>query len=211
MIGLLLPTLLALVGGLFARGSVTRLVRARMEWWWVVVGAFGVELVLYNPPVNTQAWALSIGPWLWVATKLAMLAALVRNSRADRASRWLWLIMGVGVGLNTLVIVVNGGHMPQSVEAAAAVWGPQHVGPGAFPGRLQNVAVLGPESRLTWLADVIAEPSWLPRPNVLSVGDVLLAFGMAGWVFGATRRRANPESVRSVLAEPPMRLFPLAS
>jgi hypothetical protein len=213
MIGLLLPTLLALVGALFAGGSVARLVSARMEWWWVVVGAFGVELLLYNPPVNTQAWALSIGPWLWVATKLAMLAALVRNARSDGASRWLWVVMSVGVGLNTLVIVANGGHMPQSIEAAAAVWGPQYAVPDADPGRLQNVAVLGPESRLTWLADVIAEPSWLPRRNVLSIGDVLLAFGMAGWVFGATRRRADPDagSFRSVLAEPPTRLSPLAS
>jgi len=213
MIGLLLPTLFALVGAPFAGGSIAGLVRARMEWWWVVVGAFAVELVLYNPPVDTQAWALSIGPWLWVATKLAMLAALVRNARADRASRWLWLVMSVGIGLNTLVIVANGGHMPQSVEAATAVWGPRHAGPDAHLDRLQNVAVLSPESRLTWLADVMAEPSWLPRPNVLSIGDVLLAFGMAGWVFGATRRRADPGAcfVTSVLAEPPTRLSPHAS
>src|SRR5712691_7927471 len=112
MIGLLLPTLFALVGAPFAGGSIAGLVRARMEWWWVVVGAFAVELVLYNPPVDTQAWALSIGPWLWV-------------------------VMSVGIGLNTLVIVANGGHMPQSVEAATAVWGPQHAGPDAHLDRLQ--------------------------------------------------------------------------
>jgi len=60
---------------------------------------------------------------------------------------------------------------------------------------------------------LIAEPSWLPRPNVLSIGDVLLAFGMAGWVFGVARRRTNAEvgSVTSLLAEPPTRLSRLAS
>jgi len=213
MIGLLLPTVLAFLGALLAGGSAARLVRARMDWWWVVVGAFGVELVLYNPPVNTQGWALSVGPWLWVATKFAMLAALARNARGDRASRWTWILMALGIGLNMAVIVANGGHMPQSLEAAAAVWGPQHAGPEAFPARLQNVAALGADSRLTWLADVIAEPSWLPRPNVLSIGDVLLALGMAGWVFSATRRpaRSGAGPVRSALAEPPTRLSPLAS
>jgi hypothetical protein len=184
-----------------------------MQWWWVVVGAFGLELVLYNPPVDTQPWALSIGAWLWVATKLAMLAALARNARADRAAAWPWLLMILGIGLNTVVIVANGGHMPQSVEAAAAVWGPRHAGPDAYPGRLQNVAVLGPDSRLTWLADVLAEPAWLPRPNVLSIGDVLLAFGMAGWVFSVIHGGAQPEAgrVRSVHAEPPTRRSQLAS
>jgi hypothetical protein len=160
MIGLLLPTLLAFVAALVAGGSPARLARARMDWWWVVVGAFGLELALYNPPVNTQAWALSIGPWLWVATKVAMLAALARNARTDRAARWTWLVMTVGIGLNAIVIVANGGHMPQSVEAAVAVWGPRHASPDALPGRLQNIAVLGPDSRLPWLADVITEPSW---------------------------------------------------
>jgi hypothetical protein len=142
-----------------------------------------------------------------------MLAALARNARTDRAARWTWLVMTVGIGLNAIVIVANGGHMPQSVEAAVAVWGPRHASPDALPGRLQNIAVLGPDSRLPWLADVITEPSWFPRPNVLSIGDVLLAFGMAGWVFKATRRRPQAEAgrVRSVLAEPPTRLSPLAS
>jgi len=38
---------------------------------------------------------------------------------------------------------------------------------------------------LPWLADVLPQPAWLPRPNVVSVGDILLAGGVAAWAFGA--------------------------
>jgi hypothetical protein len=41
---------------------------------------------------------------------------------------------------------------------------------------------------------VIAEPTWLPNANVISIGDVLLGIGLGAWAFVTTsdgrRRRA---------------------
>jgi hypothetical protein len=71
--------------------------------------------------------------------------------------------------------------MPQAAEAAIAVWGASHID----PTRLQNVAPMRPDTVLPWLADVLPQPAWIPRPNVVSVGDLLLAAGIAAWVFGA--------------------------
>jgi hypothetical protein len=44
-------------------------------------------------------------------------------------------------------------------------------------------------TQLGGLGDVIAEPTWLPKANVISIGDALLAVGLASWAFGVTRRR----------------------
>jgi hypothetical protein len=79
--------------------------------------------------------------------------------------------------------------MPQSMQAAASVWGAEYVRADAYSGRLENVVWMTGDTVLPWLADIIAEPRWLPRPNVLSIGDIFLALGVAGWVFGITRPR----------------------
>jgi hypothetical protein len=200
MFGLLLPTAIAVLVAIGLGGSLARLARVHFAWGWLVFAAFGVELVLYNPPTNTFGWALALGPWVWVATKAGLLLALARNARVDGRWAGACIVMAIGIGLNTLVIVVNDGHMPQSVEAATAVWGPAAEQTQPHSTRLTNVSVMGHATPLHWLADVLPEPGWLPRPNVLSVGDVLLALGMAGWVFSSLRpnlRRSRP--VRVVL------------
>jgi hypothetical protein len=182
MLGLLAPTFVAVVAALVLRGSLRRLFITRVCWWPAVLVAFAVELVLYNPPVNGQAWAVQVGPWIWLATKLVLFAVLARNawSTAGRVG-WPWVVAAVGVALNALVIALNDGHMPQAPEAAIAVWGASHID----PFKLQNVAPMRPDTVLPWLADVLPQPAWLPRPNVVSIGDLLLATGTAAWVFGA--------------------------
>jgi hypothetical protein len=94
-----------------------------------------------------------------------------------------WLVAAVGVGLNLLVVVANGGFMPQSEEARMATRGtPQAITQSGEP-QIRNVMPMNPETRLNWLGDVIPEPAWLPRTNVISIGDVLLASGLAWWAF----------------------------
>ena len=182
MLGLLAPTFIAVVAAHLCSGSLRELFSTRVRWWPIVVVAFAVELVLFNPPVNAQAWAIQLGPWIWLATKLGLLVALLRNAvPAPGRVGWPWLVAAAGVALNALVIALNDGHMPQASEAAIAVWGASHID----PIRLQNVAPMRPETVLPWLADVLPQPAWLPRRNVVSVGDLLLAGGIAAWVFSA--------------------------
>jgi hypothetical protein len=135
---------------------------------------------------------MAVGPAAGLATKLVILGVLLHNglTTADNL-RWPWLVGAAGLAMNTLVIGLNGGHMPQSVEAATAVWG----GTRIDPARLQNVAAIGPHTLLPWLGDVLAEPSWIPRPNVVSPGDVVLSIGVAAWVFAATLRARRSEAV----------------
>jgi hypothetical protein len=187
MIGLLLPTLVAALARLLLGGTLGGCLRARLAWWPLLLGPFALELVLYNPPLDQQAWALVAGPWIWVASKFVMLAALGRNAQRDQACRLAWLTILVGVGLNTLAVLVNGGHMPQSMDAAAAVWGQDYVRADTYSGRLENVAWMQPTTPLAWLCDILAEPRWLPRPNVVSIGDVTLALGVGMWILAMTR------------------------
>jgi hypothetical protein len=180
MLGLLAPTIIAIGVALALGGSLRELLRSGIRGWPALLAAFAVELVLYNPPVDRQVWAMHIGPWIWLATKLVLLAVLIWNAAPATGSvSWPWRLAAVGVGLNTLVIALNEGHMPQSEAAAVAVWGASHLD----ASRLQNVAPIGPQTLLPWLGDVVSEPAWLPRANVVSAGDILLALGVACWAF----------------------------
>jgi hypothetical protein len=182
MLGLLAPTLVAIVAALGLGGSLRGFLRAGIRGWPALLATFAVELVLYNPPVDRQGWAMLIGPWIWLVTKFVLLAVLIRNAvpSAGRVSR-PWLLAAVGIGLNTLAIGLNDRHMPQSTDAALALWGASHID----ATRLQNVTPMGPQTLLPWLGDVFAEPGWLPRANVVSIGDILLSVGVAWWVLVA--------------------------
>ena len=187
MTGLLFPTLLAAIAGRVFRGKSARFEGFTFSWWALVIAAFGIELALYNPPIDSLPLAATYGPWLWVLTRIALLLAVARNARARGAWAVPCLVAAVGIGLNTVVIVANNGYMPQSATAATAVWGPAATTTVVNNDRLENTRLIDEDSRLTWLADVLPEPTWVPRPNVVSIGDVLLAMGVAAWTFSRLR------------------------
>jgi hypothetical protein len=183
MLALLLPSVFATLAGLASGGSLSGWRRARLDWWPLLVLAFLAEVVLYDPPVNQQPWALVFGPWIWVLARLAMLAVCLRNARTGPQWSVPWLVMFLGLALNAVVIVANAGHMPQSPAAAAMVWGDAYVQPERYADQLENVVWMTDETPFAWLGDILPEPAWLPHPNVLSIGDVLLALGVAIWTF----------------------------
>jgi hypothetical protein len=182
MLGLVAPTVAAAVLAL----ALSRRERARPHgsvlWWPAAVGAFLCEFALYNPPLDQQPWAVDIGPMLWIASRMVLLAVILRNLPRSFSP---CLVAAVGLSLNTLVIAVNDGYMPQSVEAAAEVWGTELIAVRQHDGRLHNTTAMVDDTHLPWLADVIVQPDWLPRRNVISIGDILLSLGVAGWTFQA--------------------------
>jgi hypothetical protein len=118
------------------------------------------------------------GPALYVASTVAVLATLLRNV----GQPWFPL-MALGAGLNLLAIVANGGVMPADPAALAAA-GLLDRSAATF----SNTAAM-PEAAFAFLGDNFATPSWLPFANVLSIGDVLIGLGAAGWL-ATTMRRA---------------------
>jgi hypothetical protein len=190
MVSLLFPPALAALAAALRAGSFAGLRRLRLYWWPLGLGSLGVQLVIHNPPVNQQAWALMWGPSLWVISLCAMLAMLLRNALRPGGPRVGWQLAALGIGLNLLVVVANGGYMPQSQAARLAARGAT-LPANANVTELYNVAPIGPETRLAWLGDVIAQPRWLPKANVVSVGDVVLSLGLAGLAFLTIGRRVS--------------------
>jgi uncharacterized protein DUF5317 len=193
MTWLLTLSLLGMAVALLRGGSFAGWARAHICWSSVALASLALQLVLLNHPIDRQPWAITWGPLIWTACLAALLVVLVRNAVASPALRGAWTVAAVGVGLNLLVVATNGGFMPQSEEARTATRGGPQASTQANEPQLRNVVPMSSETRLNWLGDAIPEPAWLPKNNVISIGDVLLGSGLAWWVFLMTA--ASPRRI----------------
>ena len=171
---ILYAVLAGLVIGVATGGSLTRLGDLRFAWAPLIAIGMGVQVVLFSTPVGDGLGPAA--PIAYIGSNVAVLVAVWRNL----AIPGLPLVL-VGGALNLLAICANGGYMPVSPEAVAAL------GRGAHDGysnsRQVDGVVLGP------LTDLFAMPAWLPMANIFSIGDALIGVGAAMAIVAAMRGR----------------------
>lgn len=174
---ILYAILVGIFVGIVTGGRPVRLASITFRWPWVIAGGLAAQVVLFSEPMTRVVG--EAGPPIYMATTACVLLAVLAN----------WRIVGIplvalGAAANMAAIVANGGYMPAS-EAALAALGKVE------PTTYSNSAVV--ESPALWLlTDILAMPRWLPFANVFSVGDVLIGLGIAV-VIVATMRR-GPEA-----------------
>jgi hypothetical protein len=100
----------------------------------------------------------------------------------------MWLV-AAGNAVNLLVVAVNAGRMPVPASLARLA-GPRLL----HDGTLGQYVLLGPATRLGWLADIILLPGLAGRvfPQAYSPGDLVILVGLTATLFLATRPPAGP-------------------
>ena len=169
---ILYAVLIGLVLGFVLGGRLSGLATVDFHWPWLAIGGFVVQLVLFADPVSSVVGGL--GPPLYVASTGAVLVAVIRNIRIPGMA-----LVAVGAGANLAAIVANGGFMPASEAAFAAL------GSGLNAGYTNSTIVADPA--LEPLTDVYSLPTWLPFANVFSIGDVFIAIGVVIVIVSAMR------------------------
>jgi hypothetical protein len=171
-----------LVGRLLG-GRVEHLAELRFRWAPLALAGLLAQVVLFAGPVAMAVG--SLGPLLYVASTAAVLVAVLRNIRLPGIS-----LVVVGALSNLAAIVANGGVMPASPDAVAAL------GMEASDGFSNSVVLADPALRP--LTDIFALPAWVPFANVFSVGDVLIAVGVAVAIaLGMSGRRVGVQGGRT--------------
>ena len=158
-------------------GRADGLNRIAFRWPWLAIGGLLVQVVLFTEA--GFALAGSLAPAIYVLSTAAVFVAVARNLRLDG----LWVV-ALGALSNLAAILANAGSMPADPGALALA--------GLTAGGHTNSVVLA-EPALQPLTDVYAVPAWVPFANVFSVGDVLIAIGIA-WAIAAAMRRARPST-----------------
>jgi MFS family permease len=176
---------LALIAGGLAGGGLPRLGDLRLRW----VGILGLALVLrFGAGLIRQS-----EPGIDLPLGLGFIAAyglifvwLSRNWRVPGLQ-----VAAVGIGLNTLAIVLNSGQMP--------IWSAAFTAAGFTPASLTNdpfhfVLTASSAAEFVSKGGIFGDVLPLPIPvirDVVSIGDVLLAVGIF-WaiVYSMTRSEA---------------------
>jgi hypothetical protein len=180
---LVVPLFVALLVALGQGGSLRNLSLLPVRGSSLLIASFAIQLLLYAPGVRDSAIILQCGSAIYIGALLLALLGALRNWQLGTAIR----VATLGLALNAFVIVLNGGHMPVDASAMAAVHG-QAKAPEIAANRLyENTGIATVSTRMAPLTDVL--PVRLPNGygNVYSVGDVLLATGIAVAVYSATR------------------------
>lgn len=172
---ILYAIVIGLLVGLALGGRPMALAEIRLRWWPLIVVGFAAQLILFSDPVTRVVG--DAGPPLYVASTLLVGVAVVRNL----ALPGMPLIV-LGAASNMAAILANGGYMPATREALAAI--------GKGESTVYTNSSLVEQPAVPWLIDRFVLPSWLPFTNVFSLGDVLLGIGVA-WLIVATMLRGR--------------------
>lgn len=179
MIIVLLVIAVAAAFALVRGGSLNELARTQFRWVSVLFFALLVQLTfdLWDP-----SWLDDTGDlMILVGSNVAVAVFLGANWRLPGMP-----LASAGMFLNVIAIGSNGA-MPVSSRSAEIAG---HEGPLVDAGFKHEV--LGPDTIVPWLGDVIPIPV---LQTVISVGDVLLGFGIAWLVY--RRMTAAREEVSS--------------
>lgn len=156
-----------------------RLAWVRLHHTWLVWSALASQVLIIS--VLPDAGRLSNAAHLFTYVLAATFVIL--NMRSAGTA-----VIGLGGGLNLAAILVNGGVMPASADALTAS------GWESPTGQFANSAVV-PGARLAFLGDIFATPSWLPVDSVFSLGDVIVALGIALFLHQTCRPRTAPREL----------------
>jgi hypothetical protein len=161
---LVLLVALAVLSVPLCGGHLGGLLDVKLRGLPILVGALAVQVLVISVIPDASETLIT---WLHLATYVATLGFVAMNLRL----RGMWVV-GLGGLLNFVAIAANGGVMPASSSAL------RDAGRRVTSSSFENsTAVRG--ARLSFLGDVFAIPSSWPLANVFSVGDVLIAVGVA--------------------------------
>ena len=160
------------VAGLLLGGRPAGLASLQFRWPWLIIGGLLVQVVLFTDQVASVVG--SAGPPIYVGSTALVFLGVLRNIDITGMK-----VVALGALSNLAAIVANGGYMPAGRGALEALG-------KTDPAIYSNSAYLE-HPALEPLTDIFALPAWLPSANIFSVGDVLIALGVAVIIAAAMR------------------------
>lgn len=141
----------------------------------LVIFAFLPQLAAFYLPKAGLALPDAWAPYILVSSQVILLGFVWLNRKV--AGFWL---LGLGLLLNFLVIVLNGGLMPISPETVRKIY--PHAPESSWQvyerlGSGKDIVLPVSETQLWFLSDRFVLPDWMNYQVAFSAGDVFIAIG----------------------------------
>ena len=144
--------------------------------------AFAPQWAAFYLPTTRQL--ASVG--LAAAALISSQAFLLLFAWLNRKHNAFW-VLGLGLVLNLLVIILNGGLMPVSPETLLRMRPDRPLDSlqmGQRVGGSKDILLPEGQTKLAWLSDRFLLPAWFPTQAAFSLGDIFIAAG-AFWLLWA--------------------------
>ncbi|WP_419955622.1 DUF5317 domain-containing protein [Neobacillus niacini] len=162
--------LISFIVGLLRKGNLKAFSQLNLKWGWVFPLLLVVQLTVFTLQ-NDSVFLGQLSGSIYIVVYIIGLVFLFLNRKNPG-----FILIFIGVFLNFLVMVLNGGRMPVSVEAAA-VLDPGYI-QALKDGLYAKHAMLTTESNLGFLGDVIPISDPYPRTQIISIGDIIMNIGI---------------------------------
>lgn len=172
---LLAALVVSVAVALLRGGRLERLAELPLRWGWLALVAFALQVaVIYFPQPRRTDW-MDGHLWLLLSSYALLGTVAIRNGRVAGVP-----LIGLGLLLNVVVMVANGGYMPVTPEALQRA-GLTGLALGSDPtarvSATKDILLLREQTVLWVLSDIFVIPPPWPLRTIFSVGDVSLAVG----------------------------------
>lgn len=162
--------IISFIVGFLRKGNLRALAQLKLKWGWIFPLLLVVELAVFMLQ-NDSKFLGQISGYIYIIVYVIGLLFLFMNRKNPG-----FILIFIGVFLNFLVMVLNGGRMPVSVEAAAVL------DPGYIEALKESLyakhMMLTSSSHLGFLGDVIPISDPYPRTQIISIGDIIMNIGI---------------------------------
>ncbi|MGH2355719.1 MAG: DUF5317 domain-containing protein [Chloroflexota bacterium] len=179
--------LAGVLAGWMRGGQLWAIGAARIRLAWLIPLGLAAQVVMIGATgLDVPWWVLP----LHLATYALLFTTIVANWRMSGLP-----VIGVGLLMNALVIFSNGGLMPQAPETLHVMHAGEEIAIGQHIPRSKDVLLPRAQTHLWWLSDVVTMPRGSPVQMVFSLGDVVVALGLA-WTVRGLMQPLTPQTQR---------------
>lgn len=180
--------ILSILIGFLRKGSIKRFAYLSFRAGWVFPLLLLVEILVFVFQTS-YSWVAALSAPLFMIIYIVGLIFLWLNRKINIGV----ILLFIGVLLNFVVMVVNGGRMPVSLEAAT-ILDPAYA-EAIKNGLYGKHAVLTDNTLVGFLGDVIPITDPYPKDQVISIGDIVMNIGIFIFIQHVMVKTNHPEEV----------------
>ncbi len=186
--------IISIIIGLLRKGKLSSLSQISLKRIELIVLACLIQAGLIFLWPKKVKFVLDYSSYLIIFSYIVLLLAVWHNKKLKGMK-----IISLGIILNVIVIVANGGHMPVLLSSLYKA-GLNDFALVLKEGSYITHALITDKTLFGFLADVIPLSPPFPDPSVVSTGDFLMFCGVFSLIQNAMMKEQSPE-IRSQNSE----------
>ncbi|KUO74810.1 MAG: hypothetical protein APF77_11150 [Clostridia bacterium BRH_c25] len=179
----------SIVVGKLRGGSLSNIKDASLEKWYFFVSGFLVEFAAVYMASKGAAFFRENILFIHGLSYMLLFIGIYFN-RSILAFR----IVFIGVFLNFIVIMANGGQMPVSGEAMEAIGLIDNM-LDIRDGKIITHTLINNHTAFRYLGDIFVFAKPYPRPKIFSIGDVIMALGIFIYIQEIMKKKLKKERI----------------